>query len=420
MHSVTRLDRTLYAWLAEQDDAKFERAFAEYYDAAFTGVVRYLTRRSSSADLDLEQIAVDALLKFFSRVGHERRQASESITDALPRVEPPDVGPLHIRQVRRWTADVGSFQRAAMTFTIDTDAEEESGSSNWKAEIDTLTQKIPPLQRQGCQLLEPLRAAVTGDADSGSADAGPGFADVREFAQGLRSGPDANPGRQAAVEQRYPGAARFADATCTVIDALPELRVPTNGYLFDIAQSLYLDECKARGRLKRGGSGSRGAAAEDDASRDASSDATHPFAQIGLDEDAEAPASRPAMVFGADAVDLESDQIGEEFCQKFYAYLRRPLDAAERAYCAAAAGGAAKAERKRWESLAAKTDRILTVLSMRVEGQTQDAIAEALGISRNQVKYIVELIQEAYEQFAAAGARTPVRASVKGEHSHVQ
>jgi len=57
------------------------------------------------------------------------------------------------------------------------------------------------------------------------------------------------------------------------------------------------------------------------------------------------------------------------------------------------------------ESISNKNERVITVLSMRIEGQTQEEIAEALGISRNQVKYIVELMQAAYEQFCAAAAR---------------
>jgi FixJ family two-component response regulator len=128
-------------------------------------------------------------------------------------------------------------------------------------------------------------------------------------------------------------------------------------------------------------------------------------------------------LIGAVAVavaDPESDRIGEEFCQKFYAYLRRPLDAAEDAYRRASLDGPANSERKRLDSLSMKVERVIAVLSMRIEGQTQEAIAAALGISRNQVKYIVEQVQEAYEQFAAAGARTWTRQSTAGALSHVQ
>src|ERR1700678_1078093 len=113
---ATRLDHMLYAWLAEPDNRKFERAFEKYYGEAFAGLVRYLAPRLSAFELDFEQIAADALLKFFSRVGRNRREASEWIMNALPRIQSFDFGPMHIRNVRRWTTDVGFFRETTMTF----------------------------------------------------------------------------------------------------------------------------------------------------------------------------------------------------------------------------------------------------------------------------------------------------------------
>jgi DNA-directed RNA polymerase specialized sigma24 family protein len=423
---ATRLDLMLYAWLAEPDNQKFERAFKKYHDEAFIGLVRYLARRSSSLELDFEQIAVDALLKFFSRVGRGRREASEAIVRSLPHVQGLDLSPFHLRQVRRWAADIGAFRERSMTFTLS--QQDETDGREWKAEIHSLAEKIPPLQRQGCLVLDPLcteGAPAADGAVSDHAEEGPfDFAPIRAFAARLQS--DAQAG--SAVELRHPGALRFVDGTWTVITVLPQLRVPTNGYLFDIAQNLYLDECKARNRQKRGGAGS--SVAEYGDAADPGDAAAHPLARISLDEenspqepiDAGESAGLTAMaLIGTVAVaDPESDRIGEEFCQKFYAYLRRPLDAAEDAYRRASLDGPANSERKRLDSLSRKVERVIAVLSMRIEGQTQEAIAEALGVSRNQVKYIVEQVQEAYEQFAAAGARTWTRQSTAGALSHVQ
>jgi DNA-directed RNA polymerase specialized sigma24 family protein len=312
-----------------------------------------------------------------------------------------------------------------MTFTLS--QQDEADGREWKAEIHTLAEKIPPLQRQGCLVLDPLctegapaaDAAVSDHAEDGPFD----FAPIRAFAARLQS--DAQAGT--AVELRHPGALRFVDGTWTVITVLPQLRVPTNGYLFDIAQNLYLDECKARNRQKRGGAGSSVAEYGD-----AADAAAHPLARISLDEEnspqepmdaGESGGLTAIALTGAVAVavaDPESERIGEEFCQKFYAYLRRPLDAAEDAYRRASLDGPANSERKRLDSLSRKVERVIAVLSMRIEGQTQEAIAAALGVSRNQVKYIVEQVQEAYEQFAAAGVRTWTRQPTAGAISHVQ
>jgi DNA-binding CsgD family transcriptional regulator len=107
------------------------------------------------------------------------------------------------------------------------------------------------------------------------------------------------------------------------------------------------------------------------------------------------------------SVDPVLEQIDEDFCEQFYKHLRKPVEEAETAYQEATArGGRGEAERKRLESIAKKNERLMTVLAMRIEGRTQEEIAENLEISRNQVKYIVELVQSAYEQFCATAART--------------
>jgi DNA-directed RNA polymerase specialized sigma24 family protein len=368
--TVTRLDEMLYAWLTESDDRRFDRAFEKYHDEAFAGLVRYLARCSGSLGLDFEQIAADALLRFFSRVGRERREASDLIGNALTQIHPLELGSFHLREVRSWTSDVASFRETSMTFKV-TQQEERSG---WMAEIQALAEKIPPLQRRGGHVLESVRAAIL-------------------------------PAH---------GAARFVEFTVSIVESLPLLRIPTNGYLFDMAQSLYLDECKSRGRLKRRGP-----------------DTWHPLSRINVDDEEsaneyseQAAAAPTQMVFASDladaTVDPETDIAGEDFCEKFYAYLRRPLDIAEEAYKIAAASGPAKAERKRMDSLGSKLDRVIGVLTMRIEGHTQEDIARVLELSRNQVKYIAELVQEAYEQFSALCTRSAARSSAAGANSYVE
>jgi DNA-directed RNA polymerase specialized sigma24 family protein len=369
--TVTRLDEILYAWLTEPDDRKFDRAFEKYHHEAFAGLVRYLARRSGSLGLDFEQIAADALLRFFSRVGRERREASDLIGNALTQIHPLDLGSFHVREVRCWTAEVGSFRQTSMTFKV----MQQEARRNWMAEIQALAEKIPPLQRQGGHVLESVRALISPAHD---------------------------------------GTTLFVEFTVTIVESLPLLRVPTNGYLFDIAQSLYLDECKSRNRLKRRGP-----------------DTWHPLTRINLEDEEssneysdQVVAAPVQMVFASDladaAVDPESDLVGEDFCEKFYAYLRHPLDVAEEAYRIAAANGPAKAERKRMDSLGSKLDRVIGVLTMRIEGHTQEDIAQALDLSRNQVKYIAELVQEAYEQFSAKCARSLVQSPAAGANSYVE
>jgi DNA-directed RNA polymerase specialized sigma24 family protein len=288
--TVTRLDQMLYAWLAEPNDSKFEQAFQKYYDAAFGTVVRYLARRAGGADLDLEQMAVDALLKFFCKAGRDRRLASEKIRDTLPGIEPLDGGPIHVRQVKRWTADVAAFHDTAMAFMV---AQDGTAERDWKGEIHALAAAIPPLQQQGCHILNAVQSAVARildpDADRAHQEDSKEPEDGRVpagtaagFAARLRLEVDHHSAVAAAVETKLPGTLRFVAGSWTVIESLPALRVPTNGYLFEIAHSVYLDECKARGRRKRGGSGIADLGHAADAA-DPDDVGSHPLARLELE-----------------------------------------------------------------------------------------------------------------------------------------
>ena len=86
--------------------------------------------------------------------------------------------------------------------------------------------------------------------------------------------------------------------------------------------------------------------------------------------------------------------------------MSKPLEDAQEEYRQAACSGKAEQQRKRLASISEKNARLMAVLSMRIEGQTQEAIADALGLSRNQVKYIAEQAQEAYQKFCAAAMRS--------------
>lgn len=348
----------LYSWLAETDDHRFKRAFERYFRAALAHLTQYLARRSSLSDLDSEQVAVDALLTFFSRIGRERRDSSRAVATALESLEPVDLTAFHARLVRSWVRRSTKCRQACMSFTLTPD-EEDAG---WKVRLVELNGHIPPLVRQGENLIEGERVAA---------------GDGKAFTVHLP------------LQQ-------FVHQAGIVVECLPKLRVPTSGYLFDIAKNLYLDECKARGRKKRGGTGYM------------ASMPRHPLAleeTDTLDEYIDDSVLGPRSVVDevaspAGAWDVAAEDVDEDFCEQFYAYLRRPLQDAEEAYRVAAARGSGVAERKRLESLSQKSERLMTVLALRVEGHTQEEIATQLGISRNQVKYVIELVQASYAQFS--------------------
>ena len=108
-----------------------------------------------------------------------------------------------------------------------------------------------------------------------------------------------------------------------------------------------------------------------------------------------------------------------EFLEKFYGYLRQPVEEAASACLQAQTRGKAAAERARLDSLTQKLDRTLAVLTLMGEGYTQEETAAQLHLTRNQVKYIVEKVQEAYLRFTARHKGNTSASSGAGATHHV-
>jgi hypothetical protein len=433
---ITTLDRQLYAWLVESDERRFTLAFNVYFSVAFPAIVRFLARISRWDSAHLEELAQDALLRFFDRVGRDRRQASDTVGAALKLICPLNkMGSFHARLVNCWIEDVSAFRAATMSFTLP--QTDQAAEAEWKSQIRSLAEKNLAIQRQGWYLLgSTLRELGWSVGDECFKDSGQQGLDPRLFRDRIIElmNDDEKPSlavsvdqavgemvaktaRAAVVEEHYPGASLFVKHTLDIVNRNPRLRVPTNGYLFDIATTVYLDECKRRGRLKRGGSGDRRLDRRMPEG-DEGSLSLHPVELATLDstvafdgEECFDEAIPKTMCDNAAVSDPTLRYEEEEYFAKFYEYLHRPVSHAARAYENAADVRRAEIERQKLKSLAAKFARTITVLSMLGAGNTQEQTAEHLGISRNQVKYIVEVVQEAYERFAAVSAplRTPKR-----------
>jgi len=231
------------------------------------------------------------------------------------------------------------------------------------------------------------------------------------------------------AEIRLPGTVQFVYCAVTLIRAIPHLRVPTNGYLFEIAMSLFLDDYRKRRRQKRGGSGS--SSVHDSVRADADGEPfEHPLQNQLTDQDLDEESlpdiatadgwPRARMRSSAECASIDPIRAleDEEYFERFYAYLRAPVDAAESAYEAARVRGGALAERRKWYSLAQKFSRTMAVLTAIGEGYTQEQTAERLQLSRNKVKYVIETVQDAYARFAARSAGSPHPLPTGGVPSH--
>jgi DNA-directed RNA polymerase specialized sigma24 family protein len=450
--TITSLDRRLYAWLGEADDKKFERAFNAYFSLAFPAVVRHLTRISRWDPSQLEELTQDALLRFFERAGRGRREASVAVQQAMVSVRPLNFGPFHERQVNRWTRDVSSFRDSAMRFQLPQADAPDDG--NWKAAIHALAARIPILNQQGLHILDAVRVQLRWDCEDHPTsdtptdtdehpgadldetiethDGTPLYTEAKGFANAIAAEAAAHSARLQAAAGHHARLVEFVGGTFTIVCALPRLRIPTNGYLFEIAMTIYLDECKKRGRQKRGGSGveppvskAPTATPTDDLSiphpiemMTLESETAYDGADSGDDWISAAANNKPLAGFATPAVDPTLQYENEDLFDKFYEYLRSPVADATQAYADAQGTGRASTARRRLDSLTNKFARTTAVLGLMGEGYTQEQIAQQLTLSRNQVKYIIELVQEAYAKFAADSSRPSARTSHMREESN--
>lgn len=413
---MSGLDYRLYEWLTEADERRFERAFGAYFLVAFPAVVRHLAKLSHWDIGELEDLAQEALLKFFARVGPGRRAAAQAVASALPRIRPLNLGALHERQVTLWTGRVAAFREAAMSFRV---AGPESSSAGWKALVRDLADRALLLQGQGCQLLGDVeRALRVGGIELDDA-ARPDAATLRDGARRFAVQMAACTASALAAERHCPAVRAFCADVYAVSEAISRLRVPANSFLFEIAASTYFDESKKRRRQKRVG---LGPAVSADYLRDAQHadrleesppdfDGHLPgYDEAGDPVTAPLAAGNP-LPLAAPAIDPAQRCEDQDLFEKFYLYLREPLDNAIRDHQAAQALGSAAAhsQRRRVAVLTNKFARTMSVLSQLGEGYSQEHTAERLGLSRNQVKYVIESAQRAYGEFAAATMRSTSR-----------
>jgi DNA-directed RNA polymerase specialized sigma24 family protein len=400
----TSLDYRLYAWLAEADDKRYWQAFDAYFRAAFPIVIRRLVRLSSWAACDVEDLAQEALLKFYSKIGRERPDLAHAVRRTLADIQPLALGSIHERHVGVWVGEVRNFIDKAMTFRIEATQSEEE----WKSALASNLERIPVLQKEGWDLMRPVLTTL------GWRD------DVADFTSEVLS----RSARAQDAEKILTGLCAFVGGSSYVIEHLPPLRIPTNAYLFEIVTTMYLDECKKRGRVKRGGTGTHRSELPARAERDIPAVMpSHPLDSMRDDEVQDLTELEPSRLnsrapevpqWGRITNDPTSEYEDTELYESFHEYLYHPVADAIEALQQAQLRGRASAEQRRYESVANKFSRAMSVLESLGEGYTQEETAERLGLSRNQVKYVVERVHEAYLQFEAEQFRQVAQGSQRG------
>lgn len=423
------LDALLSRWVGEADDSRADTAFQAYYSTAFPSLARHVQHRTGWDLASAEDIAQEALLRFFERAGRGRREAVALVRSTATDLPASAHDAPHPQRTVRWAGDVSAFAGSVNGFRL-------SSETQWRTAAADIWSQIVSLQKAGLCLIDEAARNLPWSPDVGranTADGPPVFpvdvqntasADLNEreisgLAGRLARAHSLNTSRAAIAEECRPGIGRFAQTVLTIVETLPRLRLPTNSYLFEIATTLFLDEIKRQRRRKRGGVRERVSVAEvgtcgirDLADHPVELLSNEPQADLGdgirLDQHltSEGGSHAAASMLSRD-VDPVVRYESEQFLLRFYEYLRAPVARAVRALEEARGTAQAFSEQYRLERVSRKFSRMMTVLSMMGEGYTQEETARRAGMSRNQVKYVLESVKEAYVRFAAEKPRLP-------------
>jgi DNA-directed RNA polymerase specialized sigma24 family protein len=408
------LDVLLYVWLSEEDEQRAQLKFGIYFRRAFSETCRFVRSLQAPA-AEAEDISQQALIKLFKHLGPRRRAADDEILAALAQLHPLAYGPLHVRLVQAWIRGVNGFRDAAIGFRVPDGVQKDSNA--WREQRQEINARIDPLTRQGWHLVAEVRTRVepallaclkrenstplqasrqepvedervsfeeSGTQTSGAPQINDFVATLIGYAEGRDS---------AEVENAIgcTGAVGFVRRTGCVCRNLPALAIPSNGLLYTIAKRQFLDVLKS----KRAESALR-ALEVADGDRDTLLD------ELDLNGSELAPveAEGPPLAEQS-APDGREERDVESRFEDFLEFLRAPLTRAEGALAEAERKGKASAQRARVDSLRAKFDRLMAVLqALRESPQpTEDEIARRLGLTRNQVKYVIERVREEFSHF---------------------
>jgi DNA-directed RNA polymerase specialized sigma24 family protein len=405
------LDILLHAWLSETNESRAAQRFNQYFRVAFSEVCRFV-RSLRADDATAQDISQQALVKLFKQLGTKRREADARLRAALSGLRPLDFGALHVERVHTWREQASSFRAAAVAFQ----------SSHGQRAREEINSCAAPLCRQGRHLLSEVCARVdsalsrlislepsehhTPRGDGAAASQSPSGEAARVAADALEQETAAfrakllrySAGREIdSVEGAIgcPGAVGFVNRTHAVCEDLPTIAIPSNGLLYTIARRLFLNSL----RSKSAGQAVFAVALADEAETPGiltEWDIDHPL-------DALQPVQAMSAVTGPEHHSDESDEERdiESRYRAFLEYLRAPLTRAEAALAIAASPGSARAQQAKVDSLRRKYERLTAVLRALHDSPqpSEEQIAQKHGLSRNQVKYLIERVRDEFSHF---------------------
>lgn len=382
------IEQAFYAWLNAESKAEHDIHFARFYEGfsrVLEGSIRKRFRGMGQHVID-DAIA-EAMLIMLEKFGAPRRAAFVAVPEMLSRLQPLELGPLHNRRLIRWKARFAQYRLDVLGYTPTA----ESSNAERQQKIDVLVAEHRSLHNDGYACMNDLRARIEATHPTPAQLKRAVNAFVKALHQRLAS--------EAAqtIDQawRLEGASGFVLSMDELLNALPKVRVLSPAYVFVVCmnelKALFSSGQEEGGRpasLRNDDSDEPGInpSEEDEAAH--VHEATEPA--FGHDEE---PASWHHEGINGEIESLADSAAGPEdrlaqqqLFQVLLAALEAPIQDAQDAL----ARTQTKKDRDRAQTAVNRALREheldCALLIGWIEGESQDAQAEQLGLTRNQVR----------------------------------
>jgi hypothetical protein len=384
-HSV---EQAFYGWLNAESKAEHDLHFTRFYQGfsrVLEGSIRKRFRGMGQHVID-DAIA-EAMLIMLEKFGEPRRAAFVAVPEMLARLQPLELGPLHTRRVVRWKTHISQYRLDVLGYT----PAAASSNADRQQQIDALVAQHRGLHNDGYACMNDLRAKIetTHPTPEQLKRA------VNLFIKALHQRLASESAQTIDQTWQLEGASRFVLSMDELLTALPKLRVLSPAYVFVVC----MNELKALFSAgQEGGDRPTSRLDEDSNERDSK------VPEEGEDHDVhervepdfghdEEPANWHSDGIHGEVESLADPSEGPEermAQQQLFHLLLAALQAPIREAQDALARTHTKKDRDRAQTAVNRALREheldCSLLIGWIEGESQEAQAEQLGLTRNQVR----------------------------------
>lgn len=382
------IEQAFYAWLNAENKAEHDISFARFYEGfsrVLEGSIRKRFRGMGQHVID-DAIA-EAMLIMLEKFGEPRRAAFVAVPQVLARLQPLELGPLHTRRVTRWKTRLSQYRLDVLGYT----PAASSSNADRQQQIDILVAEHRGLHNDGYACINDLRAKIetTHPTPEQLKRA------INLFIKALHQRLASESAQTIDQAWKLEGASGFLLSMDELLTALPKVRVLSPAYVFVVC----MNELKAlfqSGQDRAGRPASRTSNDSDEhdinAPENDEADHVHEVVEPAFGHDEEhafwhTNGSNPEAESLADPSAGPEERVAhQQLFQLLLAALQAPIQEAQDALALAQT----KKDRDRAQTAVNRAQREheldCALLIGWIEGESQDAQAEQLGLTRNQVR----------------------------------